>query len=317
VRPPSLLHALPLGFILAISCTRADPEPAATKGTPPTAPAIQGEAQPAETTQASETVNLRGVPVRGATHREEMTFEATDALLTMKMAGLALTGTMSMKSQTTDDFEIIDVGEGEARKGRLSHVLDKETMSMRFVLPDGSEEAETLEENGVLHGRVESLESIGGSWKRTLEGAPPTPVQARLLSTEPFGEQAYPTAIRVGESWTTRGPELRRWVGSDALSISGEVKNTLLTVDLVDGEKVATIESMGEIEATMLDEDNSEVTVNLGIKGTTRRSLDRAIDIDSSFEGSMKYSGEMVVEGAPVSMTITGRFTGKLQGSLR
>lgn len=317
MRPLSPFQALPLGFILAFGCTRAEPEPAATKGTPATAPAIQGDAQPAVNTEASDTINLRGVPVRGATHREEMTFEAKNALLTMKMAGLALTGTMSMKSQTTDDFELTDVGEGGARKGRLSHVLDKQTMAMKFALPDGSEEAETIEENGVLHGRVESIESIGGSRKRTLEGAPPTPAQARLLSADLFSEQEYPTAIRVGESWTTRGPDLRRWVGSDALSISGEVKNTLLAVDLVAGEKIATVESMGELEATMLDEDNNEMKMNLGLKGTTRRSLDRALDIESSVEGSMKCSGEIVMEGAPVEMTITGRFTGTLQGSLR
>mgnify|MGYP005856236467 CR=1 FL=1 len=188
---------------------------------------------------------------------------------------------------------------------------------MKFTMPDGSEVSETIVENGVLHGRVESLEAVGGAWRRTLEGTPPTPAQARLLLDEPLSDLIYPTAIRVGESWTTRGPELRRWIGSDALSVSGEVKNTLLAVDLVAGEKVATIESIGEVEATMLDEDNSEMKISLGIKGRTRRSLDRAFDLDGTIDGAFKLSGEQAIEGVMMSLAITGRYTGRFAGSLR
>lgn len=317
MRTISSRHAISLVFIVGLACTRVDPGPVGTKEVPKASSAATPEPQTTAAAGATGTINLRGVPVRGATYRAEATFEAKDAQLTAKMAGLALSGTATMTLQITDDFEVEEVGEMGARKGRLSHVLDKHTMAMKFTMPDGSEESETSVENGALHGRVESLEVVGGAWRRALEGTPPTPAQARLLLDDPFSDLIYPTSIRVGESWTTRGPELRRWIGSGAVAVSGEVKNTLLAVDLVAGEKVATIESIGEIAATILDEDNGEMQIGLGIKGMTRRSLDRGFDLDGSLDGALKLSGEQVVEGMTVSIAMTGRYAGRFSGSLR
>ena len=298
-----------------------------TNGQAPDKPASGGPAAPAKTapsttptpvpTPAAETYDLRGAPVQGATRRTEMTFEVQDAQLSMKVGELAVAGTMSLKSQITEDLEIQEVGDGTVRKGRLSHVLQKSTTTTRVKLPNGSEESNPTEENGPLHGRVETVEFSGGQWKRTLEGPPPTPEQARLLNGSPFEGETYPTAIKVGDSWTETGPELRRWLGSDVLSVRGEVKNTLLAVELQQGEKVAVIESLGEIEATMVDADNREMKMTMGLQGKMRRSLDKAVDLEGSAEGAIKLSGDIVQDGVSMSMSITGRFTGKIRGSLR
>lgn len=230
---------------------------------------------------------------------------------------MALSGTMSLKGQSTDDLEIQEVADGMVRKGRLSHVLDRATMTMASTMPNGTVNRETSDENGALHGRVEMVEFSGGAWKRTLEGPPPSPEQARLLTTPPFDEASFPTAIKVGESWTETGPELRRWLGSDVLSARGEVKNTLLAVELQQGEKVAVIESFGEIEATMLDSNNVELKMSMGIQGKIRRSLDKGLDLESHAEGAVKLSGDVIQDGMTMSMTVTGRFSVKARGSLR
>ncbi|MFY0537851.1 hypothetical protein [Nannocystis pusilla] len=88
----------------------------------------------------------------------------------MSVGDVAMSGVMSIKSQITEDLEILEVGEGLVRKGRLNHVLDKSKTTLRVKLPDGTEQSEPTEDNGALHGRVEAIELISGQWKRTLEG---------------------------------------------------------------------------------------------------------------------------------------------------
>lgn len=271
----------------------------------------------AAATPASDTYNLRGAPVQGATRRSELTFDVHDAQLTMKIGEVALSGVMSIKSQITEDLEILEVGDGLVRKGRLNHVLDKSTNTIRVKLPDRTEQSESTEDNGALHGRAETIEYTGGQWKRALEGPPPTPEQSRLLTGPPIDDAMYPTGIKVGESWTETGPELRRWFGTDVLSIRGEVKNTLLAVESQQGEKVAVIESVGEVEATIVDADNNELKMTLGVQGKIRRSLDRAIDLEGAAEGAVKLAGDVVQDGTPMSMSVTGRYSGKIRGSLR
>ena len=266
---------------------------------------------------AAGTYNLRGAPVKGATRRVELELTMTDAQVTVKAGLLAISGVTTLHLQSSDDLEILEVGEGQVRKGRLNHLLDKSAMSMRMTTPDGTVETEKVDENGPLHGRAETIEFTGGRWIRSLEGAAATPQQALLLKAPPIEDSLYPAALKVGESWTETGPELRRWLGADFLATSGEVKNTLLSVEVQQGEKVAVIESVGEVHGTMLDEDNSESEIDMGIHGTVRRSLDRAVDLDGTSEGALKVSSEVVADGVAMTMAITGRYTARLTGTLR
>ncbi|MDC0722478.1 hypothetical protein [Nannocystis bainbridge] len=48
-----------------------------------------------------------------------------------------------------------------------------------------------------------------------------------------------------------------------------------------------------------------------------RRSLDRGVDLDGSADGAVKVAGDLVQDGAKMSMTVTGRYTVRLRGSLR
>lgn len=254
--------------------------------------------------------------MKGSTRRSEVTFTVEGAQVTLKAAGVSLAGSMTLATQATDDLEILEVRDGQVHKARLNHVLDKAKTTLRLNLPDGTAPETIEEENGGLHGRVENIE-FAGQWKRTLEGPAPTPEQTRLMSTPPIDDMNYPTALRVGESWTETGPELRRWLGSDAIAVRGEMKNTLLAVESQQGEKVAVIESIGEIEATVLDAQSQEMKMSLGLQGKIRRSLDRGFDLAGSAEGAIKIAGDTVQDGIALSMAITGRVRMTLHGSLR
>lgn len=109
-------------------------------GTAPASPtdAPKPAAPSPASTPTSDTYNLRGALVQGTTRRSEVTFEVQDAQLVMKVGDLALTGVTSMKSQITDDLEILEVSDGAVSKGRLNHVLDKSTNTVRMKLPDGT-----------------------------------------------------------------------------------------------------------------------------------------------------------------------------------
>ena len=82
-------------------------------------------------------------------------------------------------------------------------------------------------------------------------------------------------------------------------------------------DRDGVIESVGEIRGTMLDDDNRETEISMGIQGTVRRSLDRAVDLDGTSQGAMKLSGEVVQDGVAVTMSVTGRYTARITGTLR
>ncbi len=306
---PQLYFVLTTSLVLA--CVSSKPAPA--QG------GAASQVDPAKTSgpAATDTYNLRGAPVKGATRRAELDLTMADAQMTFKVGQLSLSGTMTLRVQNTDDLEILEAGDGQVRKARLNHVLDKSVTNMRMTMPDGTVEATNDDENGPLHGRAETIEHDRGQWTRMLEGAAATQQQMRLLKDPPIYDAMYPTAVKVGESWTQTGPELRRWLGGDFTSTSGEVKNTLLSVEVQQGEKIAVIESIGEIRGTILDEDNRPMEVSMGIQGTLRRSLDRAVDLDGTSQGAMSLSGELVQDGLAAVMSVSGRYTMRITGSLR
>ncbi|MBK8259830.1 MAG: hypothetical protein IPK80_00610 [Nannocystis sp.] len=306
---PQLYIALAAALVLA--CAPSKPGPAQGGN------AARVDATKTSGAPEADTYNLRGAPVKGATRREEFDLTMADAQVTIKTGPLSFSGTQTLRVQGTDDLEILEASDGEVRKGRLNHVLDKSVMNMRMTMPDGTVETMNEEENGPLHGRAETIEYVSGQWSRRIEGPAATEQQARLLKDPPIYDTMYPIAVKVGESWTQTGPELRRWLGGDFTSASGEVKNTLLSVEVQQGEKVAVIESIGEIRGTTLDEENHPIEVSMGVQGTVRRSLDRAVDLDGTWQGAMTMSGEIVQDGLAVTMSVTGRYTARMTGSLR
>jgi hypothetical protein len=78
---------------------------------------------------------LRGAPVKGATRRTELDLTMADAQMTFKAGPLSFSGVMTLHVQSSDDLEILEAGDGQVRKGRLNHVLDKPRTAEVMVWP--------------------------------------------------------------------------------------------------------------------------------------------------------------------------------------
>ena len=262
------------------------------------------------------TYNLRGTPMKGRTRHLEVNFDVEAAQLTIKAGPLTFTGTMGIHVQNTDELEILVVSGGLIHHGRLSHLLDKTATTMRMNMPDGTVETENEEEFGELHGRTELITLTAGRWTRKLIGAAPSAELAGELEAAPIDDAGYPAAIKIGETWTLTGPALRRWMGSGVTATRGQIKNTLVAVEVLAAETIAVIESAGEVGGKMRDEDDREMDFTMRVEGTERRSLERAMEIEAVGQGSIEFSQAYVEDGLPMSLSIAGPVTIRVKGTL-
>jgi len=53
------------------------------------------------------------------------------------------------------------------------------------------------------------------------------------------------------------------------------------------------------------------------LQGRERRSIERAMEIESSLSGSIEFSGSRVEDGLTVSVTMSGPVTIRAKGALR
>jgi len=279
-------------------------------------PSPPTDANPVKPSQPG-TFNLRGTPMSGRTRHTEVTFDIEDAQLTVKAGPITIAGTMTIRAQNIDDLEIHDVREGLIRQGRLVHVLDKSTTTTRMSVPGDEDKVETEEEFGELHGRAELIEYRAGKWTRKLVGAAPSAELARDLEDPPVDDIFYPTAAKLGESWTVTGPDLRRWMGSEFNVTRGELRNTFVAVEMLPEDTIAELEVRGEIGGTVPDEEFGELDFTMKLQGRERRSLERAMEIEGSGSGSIQFSGSYVEDGITVSFSLSGSIVVRATGALR
>jgi len=307
MRRPS--HCFCLFTILALACDTsgsAAPKRAAVPlpASEPAAPAEPG------------TYNLRGTPMTGRTRRVELNFDIPDSQLTIKVGQITVPGTMSLHSQSIDELEIYDVSNGVVRHGRLTHVVDKTLSTRTMTIPGSEPETETEEEFGELHGRTEVIELNAGQWTRKLVGAAPSPELAAELEAPPTDDAIYPTAIKVGGSWTVPGSEIRSWMGSDFTVTTGELKSTLIAVEALPAETIAVIEGIGEIGGKVRVEDGTELDFKMTLQVTERRSLERGMEVEGFGKGTIEFSGTFLEAGQSVSLSVTGPLTMRVKGTL-
>lgn len=331
MRRPS--HCFCLFTILAFACDTSDsaapkraaePSAASEPAPPAEPPPASKPPPPAKPPPASEpvppaepgTYNLRGTPMKGRTRHLELNVDVVDAQLAIKVGPIAVPGTMSIQVRCIDDLEILDVSDDMVRQGRLTHVVDKTTTTMKMSLPGTEGETETEEEVGELHGRTELIELNDGQWTRKLVGAAPSAELAAELEAPPTDDALYPAAVKIGESWTVPGSDLRHWMGSDFTLTKGQLKNTLRAVEVVSAETIATIEGVGEIGGKVRSEDGRELDFTMNLQVTERRSLERAMEVEMTGKGTMQLSGTFVEDGLPVSLSVTGPLTMQVKGAL-
>ena len=304
-------HCFYLLTVLALACdTSGSAAPKRAAMPPP--PSASGPAAPAE----PGTYNLRGTPIKGRTRRVEVNFDIPDSQLAIKVGPISVPGTMSLHAHSIDELEIYDVSDGLVRHGRLTHVVDKTVSTTSMTIPGSEPETETEEEFGELHGRTELIELNAGQWTRKLVGAAPSAELAAELEAPPTDDALYPTAIKVGGSWTVPGAELRDWMGGDFTVTKGELKSTFVAVESVHAETIAVIEGVGEIGGKVRVEDGKELDFKMTLQVTERRSLERGMEVEGFGKGTIEYSGSFLEDGLPVSLSVTGPLTMRVKGTL-
>jgi hypothetical protein len=97
----------------------------------------------------------------------------------------------------------------------------------------------------------------------------------------------------------------------------GEMTSTFVAVEALPEETIAVIEVSGEIGGTVPDEDFGELAFTMTLQGRERRSIERAMEIESSLSGSIEFSGSRVEDGLTVSVTMSGPLAIRAKGALR
>lgn len=302
-------HCFCLFTVLALACDTSSSVATRRLVRPPPSPSISVKLPVG-------TYNLRGSPIQGRTRHMVTNIDIDAAQLSVKVGSITVTGTMGMHVEATDELEILAVRGGWIESGRLTHVLDKTTSTSQMNLPDGTVEQKNEEEFGELHGRTELISLIDGAWTRKLVGAAPSAEVAVDLENAPIDDAAYPAAIKVGESWTLTGPDLRHWLGSSFTATRGQIKSTLVAVEVLPAETIAIIESVGELGGKISDEGERDMDFVMRIQGTERRSLERALELESSAHGLIEFSQAYVEDGEPVSLSVTGPINIRIKGAL-
>lgn len=302
-------HCFCLFSLLTLACDPSNSAATRRSVRPPPSPEIAAELP-------SGTYNLRGSPMKGRTRRTTATTDVGPVQLNVKVGPITLTGTMELHMQGIDELEILAVRGGLIESGRLTHVLDKSTTTSRMNMPDGTVAQEKEEEFGELHGRTELITFTAGGWTRKLVGAPPSAELARDLEDAPIDDAAYPATAKVGESWTLTGPALRRWLGSSFTATRGKITSTLVAVEPQPTETIAIIESVGEIGGKLRAEGEEDMDYVMRLQATERRSLERALDVESSVHGTIEFSQTYMEDGQPVSLSMTGPITTHIKGAL-
>jgi hypothetical protein len=194
-------------------------------------------------------------------------------------------------------------------------VIDKTVSTTSMTIPGSEPETETEEEVGELHGRTEVIELNAGQWTRKLVGAAPSAELAGDLEEAPIDDASYPAAAKLGESWTVTGPELRRWLGHGFTATTGQITCTLRDVECCRPRR-SSRSSPSASSAGRCATRGGDMAFTMKLKGIERRSLERALEIEGSGQGTLEISGAYVEDGLPTSLSMTGPITIKTKGAL-
>lgn len=271
-----------------------------TKGESHPAPSAGSSGAPAPTAPATH--NLRGseAAVGRFVHTDQFDVMGPGKMTAGGEGGF--TSSFRLESKIVSELQVIATD-----KVKLTYLMDKTTHETE-VAGEKSIEAERGELDGVsLIGTRTS-----GSWKFALEVGEPTEKQrkkidllGRIFSVN--GEDLYPDrAVAVGESWTASPMAVRALLGADVLSAQGSITLSLRSVEPCGSEQCARIETVVDVTAKTLTDENDELEIQVGGTGRTLRDLSRHVDIETSFDGlAVMEGGALEMRGPLVGKSTT------------
>jgi hypothetical protein len=217
-------------------------------------------------------------------------------------------GTCDVTWTNVEDEQILEVQGGQVTKLETAVITDDTTISIRA---DGQNESTT--ERGPLLGEKILRERHGEKWSNTLVGKEPSAKQkTELKFLGPLEDSTdwYPEGkIKPGHTWSIDPARLRKHFGPSFTVLSGSASMRFVRTTSLDGEPCALIELAMDIKGKALEEDNTESTVELSVKGPEHRSLRSWYNIKSSLSGTMKKSGAVVEQGQRLQLEVSGPVT--------
>ncbi len=209
-------------------------------------------------------------------------------------------------------IEVDEVKRREIRKARVSHEMERVHTRLDGAQRAGQEaSAATQMLRGAFQGKTIVHAVDAGLWSIELDkvpaGARPLPLNTTWMGGR---EAAYPRAAEVGQEWQVDGEALRRWLGVPELTgISGAVSGTLVGIDDVDDESLATITWKGQVHGMLDRGGNGDLRISITGSWKTTRSMDRFIDVEHTGEFSARIEGGYRV--GPYWLSSEGSYSGK------
>lgn len=252
-----------------------------------------------------ETYDLRG-PAPKANQvfigKEKMTIK--DADTTFKVGDQTVKLKMTIAATTEVEAKILAVKDRDVTKCQMKVVKDRADITTDFGGTD------THTEQGALEGEVVVSERDGKSWKHSLVDTKPNDKQKKELANHngiENDDDLYPAEkVKVGHAWTADAAALARSLGGQFADLKGKVNQKFTKVEEIDGEKVAVIESTTKVTGKMKEDGEPNVDAEMELKFTTWKSLKTGVAVKEKWEGKIKLSGEVKMDGEKAEMTLSG-----------
>ena len=255
---------------------------------------------------ADDKVVLTGkLPPAGLVAVETGTNEMKDMPMTIAMQGQDLSGTMTQKAVTTETTTY--QGPDKFTKELNSSVIEG-SVTMNGQANPTPNPPNPLEKVPV------TFERKDGKWVPSLaNGDKLTDLQSKALTSggadKPFEADAamYGTdPHKVGDKWDVDATKMPTF--GSLSKVTGTMKCELVEVKEVQGMKAAVIKLSFDISGAPDTgaEGGPEIKIHMTGEGTTTRSLDYAIDLESTLKAQMDMKGTV----APgVEMKVSGPMT--------
>jgi hypothetical protein len=268
--------------------------------------------------QDDKTYDLRGpAPEKGQVYLSKMTLKINDADTTLKVMGQTIKLKMSMNMIGEEEQKVLAVDGRNVTKCQTKVI--KERAEITADIGGG----QTMTEPTALEGEIIISERVGeGKWKHSLVDNKPSDKQKKELDNRigmENDDELYPAEkVKVGHKWTVKAAALTKLFGNSFTDVKGELKQTFVKVEKVDGEDCAVIDSQGTVKGKMKDEDGEPaLDVEMELKVTSWREIKTGVEVKSKLDGKIKLAGKQKIDDASVDITLSGPFTGDSTGKLK
>jgi hypothetical protein len=258
-----------------------------------------------------ETYDLRGpAPKVKQVFTSKGSMKIKDADTTVKVGGQTVNLKMSILATSEEEATVMAVDGRNVTKCRTKIVKERADITVNI----GGEDM-TQTEPAALEKEIIISERDGKKWKHALVDTDPSDKQKKELDNRnglENDDELYPAdKVKIGHTWTVDAAALAKMMGNSFSDLKGKVNQKFTKVEDVNGEKCAVIDSNAKVTCKMKEDGEPTMDAEFELKITTWKSLKTGVNVKEKFEGKMKMSGTVNMDGAKVEMTLAGPISGE------